>query len=97
MAMWKNLALGCGLLAAVCACAMPTAEELKEARPLVAELMAPEMKALKTRTKTSTEVGDAACALAREAAGEAAKWLLLSGAVTYYARDGKVEQALTSL
>ena len=65
---------------------MPTKDEIREAQPLVAELMAPELKALKARTKTSAEVGDAACALAEEAAGDAAKWLLLTGAATYYAR-----------
>ena len=77
--------------------AMPTKDEIKEAQPLVAELMAPELKALKARTKTSAEVGDAACALAEEAAGEAAKWLLLTGAATYYARDGRCERALETL
>ena len=47
--------------------AMPTAEEIAAAEPLVQEVMKAEMTAMRNGKKTREQVGDTAAALAKEA------------------------------
>ena len=75
------------------ALAMPTKDELKKAQPLVAELMAPAMAEFKAKTKTAAEVGEVSEKYAAEAETEAAKFLLLKGAMTYYVRAEDYDKA----
>lgn len=65
--------------------AMPSQAELSEAQPLVNELMSPLVKDYKAKKKTAAEVGDRAMAFVDEANTQAAKFVLLKGAVHYYA------------
>lgn len=75
------------------ALAMPTKDELKKAQPLVTELMAPAMAEFKAKTKTAAEVGEVSAKYAAEAETEAAKFLLLKGAMTYYVRAEDYDKA----
>jgi hypothetical protein len=65
--------------------AMPSQAELSEAQPLVNELMGPLVKDYKAKKKTAAEVGDRAIEFVAEANTQAAKFVLLKGAVHYYA------------
>lgn len=76
---------------------MPTKEALKNAQPLLAELMSDDMAALKAKKKSSADVADAAVKYAEEAQTAAAKFMLLRSAVQYYARDEKYDQAATTV
>lgn len=84
-----------GLLAGVVtvALAMPTKDELAKAQPLVTELMAPAMAEFKAKTKTAAEVGEVSAKYAAEAETEAAKFLLLKGAIAFYVRGGEYDKA----
>jgi len=85
---------------ATSALAMPTQAELKKAQPLVAELMADDMAAFKAKSKKAEEVADMSVKYAQEASTEAAKFLLLKGAVSYYVRGeayGKAADAVNAL
>ena len=73
--------------------AMPTDSELEKAKPLVRELMESKMAELKAKKITASELADAVMEYASEAETEAAKFLLLRGAVSYYARDKKYDRA----
>ncbi len=73
--------------------AMPTAEEIAAAEPLVQEVMKAEMDALRSGKKTREQVADAAVALAKQAQTPAEKYLLLTGAFDQYARGGSYEKA----
>ena len=76
--------------------AMPTRAELSKAQPLVAELMAPaleEFKSAADKVAAAVKVGDSSCAFAAEAKTEAAKFLLLKGAVSYYVRGEAYDKA----
>jgi len=76
--------------------AMPTRAELSKAQPLVYELMAPAMEEYKTaadKTAAAISVGDRSSAFAAEAETEAAKFLLLKGAVNYYVRGEAYDKA----
>ena len=76
--------------------AMPIREELSKAQPLVYELMAPAMEEYKSaadKTAAAINVGDRSCAFAAEAETEAAKFLLLKGAVGYYVRGEAYDKA----
>ena len=75
-----------GMLAVLQLAAMPTADEQKKAAPIVAELMNPLVADFKANNKTAAEVGKAAMAYARKANTEAAKFLLMKGAVWYFAQ-----------
>lgn len=88
-----------GLVAALAAVssAMPGKGEFKKAQPIVNELMAPLVNDFKAKKKSALEVGAGAEAYAREAETEAAKFLLLKGAVTYYARAGEYDKAATAV
>ena len=84
------------LVAAAQAFAMPTRAELSKAQPLVNELMAPaleEYKSAADKTAAAVKVGDSSSAFAAEAETEAAKFLLLKGAVNYYVRGEAYDKA----
>ena len=72
------------LLCTGTAVAMPSKIEQAEVRPLVNELMRPYVQNLKARKMTPVEVGDRAMKFVAEAKTEAAKFVLLKGAVYYY-------------
>lgn len=77
--------------------AMPTAEEIAAAEPLVQEVMKAEMDALRSGKKTREQVGDAAVALAKAAQAPAEKYILLTGAFDYYMRGGSYDKAASAL
>ena len=77
--------------------AMPTAEEIAAAEPLVQEVMKAEMDALRSGKKTREQVGDAAVALAKAAQAPAEKYILLTGAFDYYMRGGAYDKAAAAL
>ena len=82
---------GCAIvaIAAQLAWAMPTKDEIKRVEPLVNELMSAHVKGYTANRKSANEVGDAAFHFVKEAQAEAAKYVLLKGAIHYYslARD----------
>ena len=82
---------------AVTLAAMPTAEELAKADPLIQELMKDDLNALRTGKKTREQVGDTAAALAREAQSPAEKYLLFTGAFDQYMRGGSYDKADSAL
>ena len=72
------------LLCTGAAVAVPSKIEQAEVRPLVNELMRPYVQNLKAGKMTPVEVGDRAMEFVAEAKTEAAKFVLLKGAVYYY-------------
>ena len=90
-----------GALAATCAVnelvAMPTAEETRQAEPVVKKLLAPEREVLKAGRKTRSEVAVAALKRAGEAKTEAEKLLLMKGAFALYVQDGNLEKAAETM
>ena len=90
-----------GTLATACAAvqltAMPTEKETRRAEPVVRKLLAPERAALSSGRKTRSEVAAAAMKLAGKADTEAEKLLLMKGAFTLYAQDGKLEKAAETM
>jgi len=96
----KRLLLSITAMLAIAAVAMPTREEQKAAAPIVGELMNPLVADFRAKKKTAVEVGDSAMAYAKEANTEAAKFLLLKGAIWYYAQakeDAKAVAAIAAL
>jgi len=89
------IALAVGVSATLAA--MPTAEEIAAAEPLVQEVMKAEMDALRSGKKTREQVGDAALALAKAAQAPAEKYILLTGAFDYYMRGGAYDKAASAL
>ena len=90
--------LGFAVAASLVVCtvvAMPSKQEIAKARPLVAELMAPVVAAYKSKTKTVIEVADTAKEFSGTAKGEAAKYLLLKGAVNYYIKGHDFDKAIS--
>ena len=79
------------------AVAMPTKSELKSAEPVVQELMAPELKLLKSGGKKQADVAASALELAKQAEGEAAKLLLYRGSLDLFVRAGEGEKAVETL
>ena len=75
------------------ALAMPTKKELAAAQPIVADLTAEDLRALKAKEKTPADVAAAHVALAGKADTEAGKYLLLQGAFRLYARGGDYDAA----
>ena len=78
--------------------AMPTRAELTKAQPLVVELMAPAMETYKTagaqeKTAAAVKVGDTSSEFAKAAETEAARFLLLKGAVNFYTRGEAYDKA----
>lgn len=72
---------------------VPSAAELKKARPLIVELMRDDEEALRTKKTTPSAVADAAVKYADDAQTSAEKYLLLRTSVFYYTRDKKYDQA----
>ena len=96
----KRLLLSIAATLALAVAAMPTRDELKKAAPIVAELMNPLVADFRAKKKTAAEVGDVAMAYAKEANTEAAKFLLLKGAIWYFAQakeDAKAVAAIAAL
>ena len=96
----KRILLSITTTLALAAAAMPTRDEQRKAAPIVAELMNPLVADFKAKKKTAAEVGDAAMAYAKEANTEGAKFLLLKGAIWYFAQakeDAKAVAAIAAL
>ena len=94
--MKKLMIVTAALAATAQALAMPTRAELSKAQPLVVELMAPALEEYRTasdKVAAAVVVGDRSCAFAAEAETEAAKFILLKGAVTYYVRGEAYDKA----
>ena len=89
----KTKIVSLAVLSAGTACAMPAKQEIADTRPLVAELMAPAIADLKTKTKTPAEVADVSVGFAESAKSEAARYLFLRGAIGYYVRSGEFGKA----
>ena len=77
--------------------AMPTEEAAARAEPVVQKLLEPEQVALASGKKTRTQVADEAMKLAAASDSEAAKMLLMKGAVALYVRDGNIEKAVETM
>ncbi len=84
-------------LAVQFACAMPSEMEIRRVQPMVLELMSPHEKNFDAKKETAKEVGDAAVSLAEKAEGEAAKYVLLKGAIHYYALAKEYDLAADAL
>lgn len=97
--MKKLFALICAaaVICADTANAMPSQDEIVEVQPLVAKLMGPSVAAFKAKKISGSEVGDKALKLAEEAEGEAAKFLCMKGAVTYYVKDKEYDKAAETI
>ena len=78
---------------AVCAVAMPSRSDLKKVQPMVNELMAEDVAAMKSGKQTSEGAAAKAEELAGLATDEASKFLLLKGAFGLYVEGGKYEAA----
>ena len=93
---------GCAIvaIAAQLMWAMPTKDEIRRVEPLMNELMSAYVKGYTANRKSANEVGDAAFHFVKDAQTEAAKYVLLKGAIHYYslARNfDKVADALEAL
>ena len=86
-----------GMLAVLQLAAMPTADEQKKAAPIVAELMNPLVADFKANKKTAAEVGDMAMSYVKEANTEAAKYLLMKGAIWYFAQANEDAKCVATL
>ena len=96
----KRLIVSIAATLALAAVAMPTNDEVKKAVPTVKELMNPLVAEFRSRKKSAVEVGETAMAYAKEADTEGAKFLLLKGAVWYFAQakdDAKAVAAIAAL
>ena len=89
----KIAMLAAAATAASVALAMPTKGEFAKAQPIVNELMNPLVNGYKAKKTSAAEVGAKAVEYAREAETEAAKFLLLKGAITYYSRAEEYDKA----
>ena len=89
----RIIALVIASTAASAALAMPTKGDFAKAQPIVNELMNPLVKDFKANKTTAAEVGAKAVEYAREAETEAAKFMLLKGAISYYARAAEYDKA----
>ena len=72
---------------------MPSQKEISDVRPLVEELMKQSLVAFKAKKISGSEVGDKALELAESASTEAAVFLCMKGAVSYYVRDKAYDKA----
>lgn len=79
--------------------AMPTQKELDEAKSVVNELMSPHVEKLKGKSMSATEVGDKAAEFAANADADmqAAKYLFLRGAVSYYVQGKSYDKAADAI
>ena len=96
-AMARRLVAGMALALAATAGAMPTKQELAEAQPIVQDLVAEDMRALKAKEKSVIAVAAEHLKLADKAETEAGKYLFLQGAFRLYARNGDYESAAAVL
>ena len=85
------------VLLAGMASAMPTAEEIAAVKPLVAELMKPDMDAMKLGRKSKVDVAKSAMQLIAQADTPAAKMLLARGAFQNFVKGGDYEAAEKAL
>lgn len=90
--MKRLIMAGLALCAAV-ASAMPAKKDLYKTQPLVNELMSSVVDDYKAKKKTAKDVAEIAEKFANEAEGEAAKFLLLKGAIIYYSRAAEYDKA----
>ena len=84
-------------LSVICAWAMPTDEEIRRVQPLIAELMSVHENEYKANRKTAKEVGDAALDFVNDAKSEAAKYVLLKGAILYYSLAKDFDKAADAI
>ena len=94
----KRLVMAMVVMCAANAVAMPTQAELKKAQPLVVELMAPTMAEFKAagakdKATAAVKVADTSTGFVCSAETEAAKFLLLKGAVSFYTRGEAYDKA----
>ena len=90
----KKLMIAMVVLAATAhGLAMPTRAELSKAQPLVNDLTADDLRALKAKEKKPGDVAAAHLDLADKADTEAGKYLLLQGAFRLYVRSGDYDAA----
>lgn len=94
---WLLLAVCVPGLFAHISMAMPTKGEIEQTQSLVNELMKPCITELKNRSMSATEVGDKAVEFSGEAETQAAKYLFLKGAVSYYVRDKAYDKAADAI
>ena len=90
----RIIVLAIAATAASAALAMPTKSDFAKAQPIVNELMNPLVKDFKANKTTAAEVGAKAVEYAREAETEAAKFMLLKGAITYYSHAEEYDKAI---
>ena len=79
------------------AMAMPSRNDLKKVEAAVHELMADDMKAVKSGRMKQTEAADHAVGYAREATDEASKFLFYKGAFGLYVKGRAYSEALKAL
>ena len=96
--MKRLVAAASAVVVAASALAMPTKAELGKAQSLVAELMAPAMAdyksaSAKDKAAAALKVADTSVEFANAAETEAAKFLLLKGAVSFYTRGEAYDKA----
>jgi hypothetical protein len=89
----KKLFMTSLVLCSVTAMAMPDKKELSQTQTLVNELMSSVVGDYKLKKKTAKDVAETAENFAKDAESEAAKFLLLKGAVAYYSRAGEYDKA----
>lgn len=85
------------LMGAASLSAMPTAEELAEVKPLVAELIKPDMDAMRAGKKSKSDAAKASMALVSQAETPAAKLLLTRNAFQLYMKGGDYDAADAAL
>ena len=76
---------------------MPTRNELKKVQSVVNELMADDIAAMKSGKLKASQVAANAENLARDAQGEAAKFLLYKGAFGLYVQGGSYDEAIRAI
>lgn len=90
---YRIVVLAAAAMAASALSAMPTKNDLAKAQPIVNELMGPLVNSFRAKKTKASEVGAKAEEYAREAETEAAKFLLLKGAITYYSHAEEYDKA----
>ncbi len=93
----RNLIFCLVALSAMAVSAMPTKKEVNAARDVVAELMSDVVADQKAGKLTSAQVAEKALELAARAETEAAKLLLIQGAVMNFARGGEPARAAEAM
>jgi len=93
----KKLIFCLAAISAIAASAMPTKKEVTAAREVVAELMSDVVADQKAGKLTAAQVAEKALDLAGRAETEAAKLLLIQGAVMGFARGGEPARAAEAM